>query len=214
MLGVRELFWLFLVVGGLSLIGDTALAETTNKKKKSKRRTEPSTLQANVQDRDPDRPRNSRKSRKKPDGVLGHKGEWSAGLGAGTWGHTGLAFQKSQFGAGSLNLGVGFSVGSLLLHGDWIFHLDDSWTVIDLEAKQKPPRGEIVPWAGVGGQVGLGAAVRFPVGFQYTMVGDPINFFGSAVLQMGQAFATVPRVTLGGNFSIWLGVQVGVRVLL
>ena len=204
MCDLAKLCWLLLLTGGLFLVDDFASAETRKKKKSSK----------SVESMSASKALTKRKSGKKPDGVLGHRGEWSAGIGAGTWGHTGIAIQKSELGSGALNLGVGFSTGSLLLHGDWIFYFNDDFGIIDQEAGERPPRGQIIPWSGIGGQVGHGAAIRFPAGFQYTMVEDPVNLFGSAVLQMGQAFRTIPRVTVGGSFSIWLGVQVGVRILL
>ncbi len=143
------------------------------------------------------------------EGMVVSSPEWSVGAQVGNGAATGLVAQKAGFYNGALNVGLGLDDGSLSLHADYILIMTEDFRLLSLS---KPGaynsfRGKLNPYFGGGLQVGDGAALRAPVGLQYTMLRDPINYFGGLALMVGPFFSDDDA-----GLQLWF--NLGIRVLL
>lgn len=129
---------------------------------------------------------------------------WSVGLRAGSQGNTGILSQYVGDGEVAWNVGLNMSdyngklgVGIII---DRLKLFDDEFNSITLPTLPKwyASRGKILYLAGLGIQLDtLGLYPRFPIGAQYTMLGDPVTWSAQVTLFIGQVAGTRPAVGFG-----------------
>jgi len=138
---------------------------------------------------------------------------WSIGLQAASLGNTGVTLQKAAIFGGAMNATFGLGYWEPVLIVDYLRFFDESLRphpLVDAEAVGKS-RGLLLPYMGLGMQGGQGFGVRVSTGIQYTMLEDPVSFFGSATILIGPCDCD-PYVFKVG--SVFFGMGFGVRVML
>ncbi len=155
-------------------------------------------------------PHDLKKNHGSTSGMASDSPSLSAGIQFGNYGATGVTAQKVGVVGGAVNLGLGLAYGSISLAGDYVWVLGQDFKTKRLGRDgYNAFRGEVNPYLGAGAQFGLGSGLtlRFPAGFQYTMLKDPFNFFGGLALMYGRFLADA-------DLGIQLWFMVGARVLL
>ena len=113
--------------------------------------------------------------------------EWGLGVQLGTRGASGVAVQKMAYNDGAFDIGLGFGGGAVSLYGDFLYFLDPHFQIAALPESggYNQTRGAVMPYFGGGLMITHGVALRIPVGVQYTMLRDPINFYAGGVAAYG-----------------------------
>jgi hypothetical protein len=144
-----------------------------------------------------------------PHGTLTESPKWSAGVQLGNYGATGLSAQKPAFFGGALDLGLGLAGGGVALSADYVRFLDTDLRPQSIAANSgyRQLAGELRPYGGIGLQVGKGAQLEMPLGVQYTMGYDPLNFYGGTSLLYGRFFSD-------SDLRLELWFYIGARLLL
>ena len=143
------------------------------------------------------------------DGLMSDRPEWSAGVQIGNYGATGINIQYLGILGGTLNQNLGLSYGGLLVGHDLLWNFDQEFNRYKMtgDTSYNDIRGVVMPFVGVGAQVGRGIGLRVPAGMQYTMTRDPFSFHGGATLIIGRSFED-------DDFGVGVWFHLGVGVLL
>jgi hypothetical protein len=143
------------------------------------------------------------------DGIFHETPEWSAGVQIGRKSITGISIQKIGFNEGALNLGIGSAFG-FSLQADYLLFFDSNLDQVSLNESQGylQQRGKALFYGGAGGILGDGIALHVPIGVQYTMIMDPVSFFGEIGMTLGPVFGDRK------DDQINLAWSAGIRVLL
>lgn len=141
------------------------------------------------------------------EGVVSPAPAWSIGLQIGSQENTGISAQLMGFGSGALNTGLGIGWGGLSVHADYLWFLSKGLSVVETSstAGYTGTRSKIQPYVGVGVQVGDHIGLRVPIGAQYTMTKDPLNFFGGITIIAGSKKE---------DLKVDLGILLGARLLM
>ena len=146
-------------------------------------------------------------------GLASEKPTWSVGLQAGSLANTGITAQKSGVLGGAVNATLGLGYWSPVVIIDYLRFFNDAFQpyAISDEESVAASRGLLLPYLSGGLQVGQGFGIRGSVGAQYTMLEDPVNFFGGATLLIGPCKCE-PYLFSAGR--VFLGINIGVRLML
>jgi hypothetical protein len=143
-------------------------------------------------------------------GIMTQFPVWQMGLQIATSNDiSGVVLQRAAVMGGALNLGVGNRQGHFSAHGEQLFFFNEDLDVVPMNERtsQNSLRGKVHPFTGIGLGIGRGMYIRFPLGMQYTMRKDPVNFFGGLLAVFGNFFDDE-------KMAAGLGLNLGVRMLL
>ncbi len=145
------------------------------------------------------------------DGLLNETPQWGAGVQVADNSVTGISVQKMGVNKGSMNLALGWAFRATSLQGNLVRYFDSGLKFKKMKQKigYQQYRGDFLFYGGGGAILGNGIALHAPFGAQYTMIADPISFFGDFGITLGPIFGEENREN-----QIHLAWSAGIRGLL